>query len=402
MANDASAISGSNGSSPLQRDESINQLFLHHGDSPDTILVSQPLSGENYNTWSRSMIMAFTAKNKIGFINGTITTPNDETLPSFNLWTRFSKDIASPTQHCENMWEEHNTRNVGGPEGMICTREWSFPPCSCGALKILTENKQHENVMQFLMGLNNNFAYVRAQILMMEPLPAMNKLFIPDLRCLDITMEVEANLGRRIGQCAVTVVFTGHIVDKCYKLHGFPPSYKSRGNAHAANQVSVLEEPHMPITQAQCQQLLALLSSQASLNAVPPPQTPPPASSQSEASSSTPHQVATASSQFLSGPKVWRPYFLSSNSPITVTDSLMLNGTTAIAVAASLFTPEDGRVLARRTDSQTINDSMALTIQCVASFSNMGRRLHVSNHEIRALRSKLPFCNGCSKTTKRN
>ena len=91
----------------------------------------------------------------------------------------------------------------------------------------------------------------------------------------------------------------GHIVDKCYKLHGFPPGYKSRGNAHAANQVSVLEEPHMPITQAQCQQLLALLSSQASLYAVPPPQTPPPASSQPEASSSTPHQVATASSQFL-------------------------------------------------------------------------------------------------------
>uniref|UniRef100_A0A2N9E1K2 Retrotransposon Copia-like N-terminal domain-containing protein n=1 Tax=Fagus sylvatica TaxID=28930 RepID=A0A2N9E1K2_FAGSY len=107
MANDASAIPGSSGSSPLQRDESTNQLFLHHGDSPGTILVSQPLSGENYNTWSRSMIMALTAKNKIGFINGTITAPNDETLPSFNLWTRcntmviswilnsVSKDIAS-------------------------------------------------------------------------------------------------------------------------------------------------------------------------------------------------------------------------------------------------------------------------------------------------------------------
>jgi hypothetical protein len=36
---------------------------------------------------------------------------------------------------------------------------------------------------------------------------------------------------------------------------------------------------------------------------------------------------------------------------------------------------------------QTINDSMTLTIQCVASVFNMGRRLHVINHEARALRS---------------
>jgi hypothetical protein len=53
----------------------------------------------------------------------------------------------------------------------------SFPACSCGALKILIDNKQHENVMQFLMGLNDSFPNVRAQILMMEPLPAINKAF---------------------------------------------------------------------------------------------------------------------------------------------------------------------------------------------------------------------------------
>jgi hypothetical protein len=119
-------------------------------------------------------------------------------------------------------------------------------------------------------------------------------------------------------------------------------------------------------------------------------------------SSQNNHDAINLNAALSAAPEVWRPYFLSPNSPITVTDSLMLNGTIATAVAASLFTPKDGRVLARRTDSQTINDSMALTIQCAASFSNMGRRLHVSNHEVRALRSKLPFCNGCSKTTKRN
>ncbi len=68
-----------------------------------------------------------------------------------------------------------------------------------------------------------------------------------------------------------------------------------------------------------------------------------------------------------------------------VIDSLMLSGTTTTTIAADLLTLDDGRVLVGRTDPQTINDSMALTIQCVASVSNMGRRLHVRNHEVRAL-----------------
>ena len=72
-----------------------------------------------------------------------------------------------------------------------------------------------------------------------------------------------------------------------------------------------------------------------------------------------------------------------------VIDSVMLSGTTATAVAAGLFTPEDRRVLAGRTNPKTINDSMTLTIQCVASVSNMGRRLYVRNHEVRVLRSQV-------------
>uniref|UniRef100_A0A2N9H1N2 Uncharacterized protein n=1 Tax=Fagus sylvatica TaxID=28930 RepID=A0A2N9H1N2_FAGSY len=44
-------------------------------------------------------------------------------------------------------------------------------------------------------------------------------------------------------------------------------------------------------------------------------------------------------------PEVWRPYFLSPNGSVTVIDSVILNGTTAMAVAAGLLTPEDGRRL---------------------------------------------------------
>jgi hypothetical protein len=86
-------------------------------------------------------------------------------------------------------------------------------------------------------------------------------------------------------------------------------------------------------------------------------------------------------------PEVWRPYFLSANGPVSVTDSVMLNGEIATAVAAGLCTPEDAKVLAGRTDPQIINDSLALTIQCAATVTNMGRRLHVRNLEVKTLHS---------------
>ena len=99
--------------------------------------------------------------------------------------------------------------------------------------------------------------------------------------------------------------------------------------------------------------------------------------------------------------EVWSPYFLSLNGPITVIDSVMLSGTTATAVAVGLLTSEDGRILAERTDPQTINDSMVLTIQCVASVSNMGRHLHVRNYEVLALCSQVTILQRLLKDNKK-
>ena len=53
-----------------------NPLFLHNGDNPGIILVPQPLTGENYSTWSRSMLIALSAKNKPCFIDGSLSKPS--------------------------------------------------------------------------------------------------------------------------------------------------------------------------------------------------------------------------------------------------------------------------------------------------------------------------------------
>ena len=63
----------------------------------------------------------------------------------------------------------------------------------------------------------------------------------------------------------------GHTVEKCYKLHGYPPEYKHKGKANAtANQVSSnqsaisecasISSNQCPISKSQCEQLLAYLS----------------------------------------------------------------------------------------------------------------------------------------------
>ena len=99
--------------------------------------------------------------------------------------------------------------------------------------------------------------------------------------------------------------------------------------------------------------------------------------------------------------EVWRPYFLSPNGPVSVTDSMMLNSVTATAVAAGLCTLEDAKVLAMRTDSQIINDSLTLTIQCAATVSNMERRLHVRNLEVKTLHFQVSILQRLLKKSKK-
>lgn len=101
-----------------------NPFYLHHGDNLGVSLVSQVLTGENCHTWSRSMIMALGAKNKLRFVEGTIKKPTKEN-PEYSLWVlcnnmllslilnSLSKTIASSfifIELVEDMWNELKER----------------------------------------------------------------------------------------------------------------------------------------------------------------------------------------------------------------------------------------------------------------------------------------------------
>ena len=85
----------------------------------------------------------------------------------------------------------------------------------------------------------------------------------------------------------------------------------------------------------------------------------------------------------------WRPSFLSSNGPLTVEDSVMMDTTTATVVAKNLLTPRDNLLLSRRSDELAVQDSMAFSIQCASSVSNMGQRLLARSRQVESLMAEV-------------
>ncbi|RVW24656.1 hypothetical protein CK203_082196 [Vitis vinifera] len=49
--------------------------------------------------------------------------------------------------------------------------------CNCGGMKTWMESRQMDHVIKFLIGLNDSYSQVRAQILMMDPIPPIAKTF---------------------------------------------------------------------------------------------------------------------------------------------------------------------------------------------------------------------------------
>ncbi|KAL4627572.1 hypothetical protein ACB092_05G174900 [Castanea dentata] len=109
--------------------------------------------------------------------------------------------------------------------------------------------------MKFLMGLNDSFSQVRTQVLLMDPIPSLSKVYSlliqeetqrsvtnTSVAKVDSTFLAakmpndHANLGTNLASTGsggkgkdrpicTNCGKTGHTVDKCYKLNGFPPGF---------------------------------------------------------------------------------------------------------------------------------------------------------------------------------
>ncbi|KAM2554852.1 hypothetical protein TB2_018941 [Malus domestica] len=86
---------------------------------------------------------------------------------------------------------------------------------------------------------------------------------------------------------------------------------------------------------------------------------------------------------------IWRPSFLSLTGPLTVEDSVMKNDMTAAVVAKNLLTPKDNRLLSKRSDELAVKDSLALSVQCAGSVSNMAQRLFARTRQVESLAAEV-------------
>ena len=312
--------------------DSSNPFFLHHGDSPGAMIVSKQLNGENYNSWKRAMMMALSAKNKLNFVNGTLPRPSNLSDSQGLAWTRcnnmvlswllnsVSTEIANSIIYIDDaseIWNDlqdrfsqHNGPRIFQLQKSISSLSqennsvsayftamkglWDelgnhqpIPTCTCGALKTVLSYHHQQHVYQFLMGLNESYSHIRGQILLIDPLPSINKVFsliIQEERqrmisssSVSFNQNTTALLARTVppthfvgnkssyprkdrsicSHCGIH----GHTVEKCYRIHGFPPGYKftkGKNAAHSVNQVSDNNGPQLPITYAQCQQLMEM------------------------------------------------------------------------------------------------------------------------------------------------
>ncbi|XP_022856063.1 uncharacterized protein LOC111377235, partial [Olea europaea var. sylvestris] len=256
------------------------------------------------------MMIPLFVKNKIGFIDGSIAKP-DNSDDQVSNWIRnnniviswilnsVSKEISASVIYSESahdIWidlkERFQQRN--GPRIFQLRRElmnltqgqlsvgvyftklktiWeelsnyrpicSCGKCSCGENKKLSEHYQMEYVMSFLMGLNDTFAQGRGQLLLMDPMPSINKVFSlvsqeEHQRNISINAGIsntgdsmafyakidpkKGSLGQHKFQKKEKPICTycklvGHSVDKCYKLHGYPPGYKMKQRSNFTDQV---------------------------------------------------------------------------------------------------------------------------------------------------------------------
>ncbi|KAA3466528.1 UBN2_3 domain-containing protein [Gossypium australe] len=88
----------------------------------------------------------------------------------------------------------------------------SVSSCSCDMSQQYLGHVKHQRLFQFLTGLNDSYASLRSQILIMQRLTSVN---------LAYSMLVQEE-SQRLHSFRVK----GHKMESCYKLIGFPPNYK--------------------------------------------------------------------------------------------------------------------------------------------------------------------------------
>ncbi|KAL0287825.1 UNVERIFIED_CONTAM: Retrovirus-related Pol polyprotein from transposon RE1 [Sesamum angustifolium] len=208
------------------------------------VMISAPLNGNNWLTWSRLVRIALQGKDKLGFIDGSVVKPAE----ARNWLSQGSMNVSVYYTGLKQLWDEVSC--LIPPAMCTCGR------CTCGCSKTKTGRIEANQLMQFLMGLNEHYDNIRSQILVLDPLPNVNKAYSMVLRVErqrqvnleyaetgeNVAMQVRTfdnrgnsgpkNYMRRKGPTdkkhLICTHFnkSGHNKDTCFRIHGVPDWYR--------------------------------------------------------------------------------------------------------------------------------------------------------------------------------
>ncbi|KAL0331167.1 UNVERIFIED_CONTAM: hypothetical protein Sangu_1662200 [Sesamum angustifolium] len=257
------------------------------------MLVSVPVNGTNWLSWSRAIRRSLGAKSKLGFLTGECVKPAMGT-EGYEPWIKadcmvdswilsaISKDTVQAymyTESARSLWIDLESRygQCNGPLVYQLQREiasvtqgnlnvvayftrlkqlWDEliclePPqvCLCGVTKPVINLSGSHCLMHFLMGLNESFDHVRSQILVMDPLPDVNKAFsmvVSVERQRQVQLDYPGNVINTAMQvrhdnvqnfitrkgvdkkllCCDHCHRQGHTKETCFKIHGYLDWFK--------------------------------------------------------------------------------------------------------------------------------------------------------------------------------
>ncbi|WZY72390.1 hypothetical protein YC2023_004630 [Brassica napus] len=274
-------------------DQNDNPFFLHHNDHAGLVLVTDRLNtASEFHSWRRSIRMALNVRNKLGFIDGTVPKPAS-THRDYGAWSRCndmvatwlmnfvskkigqsllfiniaeeqklskreqgSLDVSTYYTELVTFWEEHKNY----VELPVCT----CGKCECDAAALWEKLQERSRVTKFLMGLIEPYEQTCRHILLLKPIPTIEEAFnfvaqderqrslkpatpvdsvafqntTPLVHLPDEASYVAAyNTARQVQKPVCTHCGKlGHTVQKCFKLHGYPPGYKTHGAYKNQNQ----------------------------------------------------------------------------------------------------------------------------------------------------------------------
>ncbi|XP_075101952.1 uncharacterized protein LOC142177370 [Nicotiana tabacum] len=211
--------------SQTKNHDSNHPYFLYSSDAPRMSLVNEPFDGRGFPRWRRSILIALSAKNKLGFIDGTCIEPKLDSA-DYPLWSRandmvtswllnsLSKDIGNSviySKTARNLWNnlEHSARGNILMMSPLPSMDFAY------SLLLQDENQREAFVNLVHKGRVHKGTTIKDKgdgVIHQNPINNQQKNKAAKEKC---------NPNVSCTHC----MRTGHVKADCYRLIGFPDDF---------------------------------------------------------------------------------------------------------------------------------------------------------------------------------